>query len=128
MTPSKDERLLREIHEDIELLSARVARYSAETFYQDRDAQDLIGAPLYRITDAAGQLSEELRDRHPEIDWRSIKGMRVVIAHGYRGMVLPMVWETVQNDIPELGRVIDRELARTRAQDRARDHDHGGDR
>jgi uncharacterized protein with HEPN domain len=38
----------------------------------------------------------------PEIAWRSMRGMRNQIAHGYFEIDLDVVWETVQIALPEL--------------------------
>ena len=36
------------------------------------------------------------------ISWRSMKGMRNRIAHGYFNTDLHVVWETVQTSVPDL--------------------------
>lgn len=41
-------------------------------------------------------------DQHPELPWRSMRGMRNRIAHGYFEVDLDIVWETVQTALPEL--------------------------
>lgn len=39
---------------------------------------------------------------HPQVRWRSMRGMRNRIAHGYFDINLDVVWETVQTALPEL--------------------------
>ena len=41
-------------------------------------------------------------ERHPELPWRNIRGMRNRIAHGYFDINLDVVWDTVQSALPEL--------------------------
>ena len=48
-------------------------------------------------------------DRYPDfanaqaqIPWRSMRGMRNRIAHGYFDIDLDVVWDTVQNALPPL--------------------------
>jgi len=41
-------------------------------------------------------------DAHPEIPWRSMRGMRNRIAHGYFAINLDVVWDTVQTALPAL--------------------------
>lgn len=41
-------------------------------------------------------------DLHPQVPWRSMKGMRNRIAHGYFEIDLDTVWETVQTALPRL--------------------------
>ena len=40
--------------------------------------------------------------QHAQIPWRSMRGMRNRIAHGYFDINLDVVWETVQTALPEL--------------------------
>jgi len=39
---------------------------------------------------------------HPDIEWRSMRGMRNRIAHGYYDIDLGIVWQTVQAALPDL--------------------------
>jgi len=39
---------------------------------------------------------------HSQMPWRSMRGMRNRIAHGYFDINLDVVWETVQTALPEL--------------------------
>jgi len=41
-------------------------------------------------------------DAHPEIPWRSMRGMRNRIAHGFFAINLDVVWDTVQTALPAL--------------------------
>lgn len=41
-------------------------------------------------------------DAHRQIPWRSMKGMRNRIAHGYFDINLDVVWDTVQTALSEL--------------------------
>lgn len=49
----------------------------------------------------------EYTDAHPEIPWRSMRGMRNRIAHGYFEINLDVVWDTVQQALPGLVRQLD---------------------
>ena len=39
---------------------------------------------------------------HPQVPWRSMKGMRNRLAHGYFDINLDVVWDTVQTALPNL--------------------------
>ena len=43
-------------------------------------------------------------ESRPEIPWRSIRGMRNRIAHGYFDVDLGVVWRTVQAELPVLAK------------------------
>jgi uncharacterized protein with HEPN domain len=44
----------------------------------------------------------EFADAHPEVPWRSMRGMRNRIAHRYFDINLDVVWDTVQTPLAEL--------------------------
>jgi len=44
----------------------------------------------------------EFLDQYPEVPWRSMRGMRNRIAHGYFDINLDVVWETVSMALPQL--------------------------
>jgi uncharacterized protein with HEPN domain len=47
-------------------------------------------------------LSNELKAKSPNIDWKNIAGMRDKLIHAYFGVDLPLVWQTVKDDLPRL--------------------------
>ncbi len=57
------------------------------------------------IGEAANRLMQDYQaftEGHPEIPWRGMKGMRNRIAHGYFDIDFAIVWDTVQNSLPDL--------------------------
>ena len=51
---------------------------------------------------AKGSLSEETTAQIKTIPWQQIYGMRNRIVHGYSGVNMQIVWDTVSADIPML--------------------------
>ena len=49
---------------------------------------------LYRFPEFVAQ--------HNQVPWRSMRGMRNRIAHGYFDINLDLVWNTVQTALPDL--------------------------
>jgi uncharacterized protein with HEPN domain len=60
---------------------------------------------LLIIGEAATKLLQEhemFLDRYPDVQWRSMKGMRNRIAHGYFDINLDVVWDTLKLALPLL--------------------------
>ena len=56
-------------------------------------------------------LSKEFKDTHPEIEWEAIQGMRHVLVHGYYQIEPNQLWDSIDNDIPQLKPQIEKLLA-----------------
>ena len=63
------------------------------------------------LTDSTARLSDELKKRHPEIQWEQVRGFRNVATHAYDRIQLKQVANIVANDLPLMRQAIDMELA-----------------
>lgn len=83
-----------------------IATYSEDLdedgFTHNRLVVDAVLRNLTVIGEAAASLPETIRMAAPKIPWTEIIGMRNVVVHGYFGVSLPMVWQTIQADLPQL--------------------------
>lgn len=78
---------------------------SKDEFSEDHRTQQAVMMNLLVIGEVATKLLQqfpEFIDSHKEIPWKSIKGMRNHIAHGYFELNLNVVWDTLQLAIPQL--------------------------
>ena len=76
-----------------------------EDFQQDKRTQQAVIMSLIIVGEAATKVMDSHADfaqEHPQVPWRSMRGMRNRMAHGYFDIDLDMVWNTVQNALPEL--------------------------
>lgn len=54
------------------------------------------------IGEAVYMLSKEFRENHPDVPWEDIARMRHILVHDYYNITPARVWDTINNDIPEL--------------------------
>ena|SRR5947209_15439737 len=106
---SDDANYLSYIRDSIQLLEERAA-FGFDVFLHDDILQDAVLRRLETLADACGQLSPELKSRHPEILWRDIIDFRNRVAHGYLHVDLEIVWRIIVIDIPALKVVVAEEL------------------
>ena len=102
MSRSENERI-----EDILRASMRlaeIAKLGHEAFASDWVLQDAAARQLGIIGEAAGHLSDGLRQRVPDLQRtvRVAKGMRNHVVHKYWDTDEDIVWITLVEDIPEL--------------------------
>jgi uncharacterized protein with HEPN domain len=85
--------------------TAYVEGMGRSDFLSDKRTQQAVILNLIILGEAATKLMERFPDvtaAHPEIAWRSMRGMRNRIAHGYYEIDLETVWQTVASALPQL--------------------------
>jgi uncharacterized protein with HEPN domain len=76
-----------------------------EDFLADKRTQQAVIMSLVIIGEAATKVMDgyaEFIQAQPEVPWRSMRGMRNRIAHGYFDINLDVMWDTVQAALPAL--------------------------
>ncbi len=104
--------------EDIVESARKIRRYTdGLTFVQFR-SQDMVVDAVVRnleiIGEAAKHLPEEAKTLMPGVDWSKAAGFRDVIAHGYLGLDLHVIWDVVQTKLPLLSQSAEQVLLQFR--------------
>lgn len=98
----KDDRLyLINIQESIE----RIEEYTQDgkdVFLKDKKTQDAVLRNLHTLAESSQRISNQLKERNPEVDWRTLSAFRNVVVHDYLGISLEQIWDIVENDLPDL--------------------------
>jgi len=69
---------------------------------QDEKTYDAVVRNLEIIGEAAKHISDEIRVQMPDVNWRKVAGMRDMLAHAYFGIDNNILWDVVQNKVPQL--------------------------
>ena len=85
--------------QDIQKFAAGMAR---EEFLNDSKTQAAVVQRVIVLGEAAKRLSEEFRQKHPQIEWKQVAGMRDRCVHGYDNVDLEIVWEVITVDAPAI--------------------------
>ena len=92
---------LQDIREAIESIEKYAAR-GRKAFETDELIQTWMVHHLQILGEAASRLGDEVKEKHPDVPWKKITGMRNVLVHGYFDIDPDIVWTAVTTDVPEL--------------------------
>jgi uncharacterized protein with HEPN domain len=54
------------------------------------------------IGEASKQIPDWLREKHPEIPWKRMTGMKDRLIHAYFGIDYKLVWDAIKIEMPSL--------------------------
>ena len=75
---------------------------SYETFVSDKKTINAVIRSLEILGEAAKHIPASFRQKHPDIPWSKMAGMRDVLIHDYMGVDLKTVWKVFQERLLEL--------------------------
>jgi uncharacterized protein with HEPN domain len=93
---------LRHILAEADYLIKHSTGVKTDAFMQDDTLRRAFVRSLEIIGEAAKKIPDDFRAQHPSVEWRAMAGMRDRLIHGYFGVDYQLVWDVVQNRIPEL--------------------------
>lgn len=92
--------------DDMRMAAEKVLRYTEGVdlahFVDDDKTFDAVVRNLEVIGEAAKHVPAEVQVRYPEVTWRSIAGLRDIVAHEYFGIDEDILWDIVVNQVPQL--------------------------
>lgn len=86
----------------IERIESFITGMDYDAFVGDDKTLSAVVRKLEIIGEAVKQLPDSFTQQHPNIPWKQIAGMRDKLIHFYFGVDPLLVWQTVQNRLPEL--------------------------
>ena len=98
---------IQDILQAIERIESFISGMNYDAFVEDDKTLSAVVRKLEIIGEAVKQLPEGFTQLHPNIPWKQIAGMRDKLIHFYFGVDPLLVWQTVQNRLPELKATIE---------------------
>src|SRR2546430_1775366 len=106
MTPLDDQTRLSHLVEAAE----KAVAYASGRSRGDLDSDELLRLALTKLVEivgeAAKQVGDQTRQRHPQVPWAAAARMRDRLVHHYFDINLDILWATVREDLPALLKVI----------------------
>ncbi len=103
--PRDAQEILEDLAEAIDAVAELVA-LGKDRWDSERPLRLAGEAVVGRLGDIATKLPSELVAGTSELPWAEVKGMRIVVDHAYHGIDDERVGRTLQDDVPELDRVV----------------------
>ena len=93
---------IQEMIEFAQRVLAYTDRMDQESFLADTRTYDAALRNIELIGEASSHVPQDIRDAHPQIEWRRIIATRNQVAHGYMGIDSDILWDIIHNDLPDL--------------------------
>lgn len=81
-----------------------------DEFKRDDKTSSAVIRKFEIIGEAAKKVSEEIKNKHTEVPWKEMAGMRDRLIHFYFGVKYELVWDTIKDVIPKIKPLIRRIL------------------
>lgn len=90
---------------------ARIQAYTGgkkSAFLESTLVQDAVARNLQVMAESTQHLSEAIKGRHSDVDWRGLAGFRNVLVHGYLGLDAPKIWDLIETSLATLNACMER--------------------
>ncbi len=110
---------LKDILSAMEAIEKFVEGMSYEELTQDDKTSSAVIRKFEIVGEATKHIPEWLRNKYPEIPWKSMAGMRDRLIHAYFGIDYKLVWEAIELEIPVLKSKLQKILAQLKKEARS---------
>ena len=105
--PKRDTALyLSDILSSIKKIEEYTKGISWPKFSKDDKTIDAVVRNLEIIGEATKQMPDNFREKHTGVPWGKIISMRNKVIHEYSGVDVEILWQTIQEDLPELKKLV----------------------
>ena len=91
---------------DIKFCIDRILEYNFDVTYEefnkDYKTYDAVLRNLEVIGEAVKNIPDDVKAKNSNIEWKKIAGLRDVVIHDYSRVNEEIIWDVIQNKIPDL--------------------------
>lgn len=104
--------LLQHILDEILFIEKEISNLGKVKFLCDEKLKRACVRSLEIIGEAAKKLPADFKEKHHGNDWKAMAGMRDKLIHDYFGIDYDIVWDVIENKIPQLSERVQKILAK----------------
>lgn len=97
---------LQDIAQSCEKISRFAEGLTQSDLIRDEKTYDAVVRNLEIVGEASKHIPDEIRKQLPDIEWRKAAGLRDMLAHVYFGIDNDILWDVVQNKVPQLAEAV----------------------
>jgi uncharacterized protein with HEPN domain len=97
---------LKDILDAISEVESFTKGLSYEVFKDDKKTVNAVVRSIEVIGEAAKRIPKATRDKHRDVPWKKLAGMRDKLIHEYFGIDLEILWKAANREIPPLKKPI----------------------
>lgn len=97
-----DNYYLQKIIKDLTFVASQMQNVEYEELNANEILLDSMMFRMIQISENSKKLSDEYKEKRSDIPWNAVYGFRNRIVHDYGNVDLNIVYETLNNDIPDL--------------------------
>jgi uncharacterized protein with HEPN domain len=97
---------IRHIRDEIQYILSQTEKLTYEALVADPTLLRALVRSIEVIGEASKQIPDEIKARHPEIEWKKIAGTRDVLIHHYFDIDYEILWDIITRKIPDLQKAV----------------------
>jgi uncharacterized protein with HEPN domain len=92
---------LSEMLASMDKIERYIGEISYEEFIHEEQLVDAVERNIEKIGEAAAAIPDDIRNRHPEVPWKTIVGLRNKVIHHYFAVDTEVLYQIATKNIPE---------------------------